>query len=272
MANVQSPLRSYLSAVLRKSTLIYTLASREVTARYKGSLFGMLWPFLLPIMMLAIYVFVFSVVFQARWAGSSGSRIEFALVLYAGLLIFSLFAECVGRAPGLVVSNVNYVKKIVFPLEILPWVSIIGALFHFLVSLIVWLLFHLICFGLPKVTTFLLPLILLPMLLWLAGVSWFLASMAVYLRDTAQVIGVLVPAVMFMSPIFYPLSALPADYVGLFKLNPLSFPIEMVRDALIWGRAPDWNAWMIYTTFSALAMVLGFLWFDKTRKGFADVL
>jgi len=245
---------------------------REVLGRYRGSVLGIVWSFLHPIFLLAVYTFVFSVVFKARWSEGSDSKTEFALVLFAGLLIFNLFAECVSRAPALILSNVNYVKKVVFPLEILPWVSLGSALFHTLVSFAVWLLFYLVFFGLPPLTLLLFPLVLLPLVFFTMGLSWLLASLGVYLRDVGQVIGLLVTVLMFLSPIFYPISALPERYQLLLQLNPLTLVIEQTRGVLIWGECPAPEIFVLYTTCSALIAWSGFAWFQKTRRGFADVL
>ena len=182
---------------------------------------GLLWSFFNPVLMLAVYTFVFSVVFKARWAGGSDSKTEFALVLFAGLLVFNLFAECVNRAPGLILSNVNYVKKVIFPLEILPVVALGSAGFHFLISLVVWSIFYLLFFGIPPATILLLPLILIPLVLITLGISWLLASLGVYLRDVSQIIGVVTTVLMFLSPIFYPIVALPEEYRPFHANQPV---------------------------------------------------
>ncbi|WP_308584120.1 ABC transporter permease [uncultured Pseudomonas sp.] len=252
--------------------LISALIRREVVGRYKGSMLGIFWSFFTPVFMLLVYTFVFSVVFKARWSGGSGSQSEFALVLFAGLLIFNLFSECVNRAPGLILANSNYVKKIVFPLEILPIVSLGAALFHTAVSLLAWLIFYTVLFGLPSLTIFLLPLVLLPFVLLTLGISWFLASLSVYLRDIGQLVGIITTAMLFLSPIFYPLSALPESYSVVLQMNPLTLPVEMARTVLYWGRAPQWGSLISYTGVSLLVAWGGFAWFQKTRKGFADVV
>ena len=147
--------------------LIMTLVRREVAAKYRGSLFGNLWALFTPLFMLAVYTFIFSVVFKARWSGGSDSRSEFALVLFAGLMVFNLFAECINRAPGLILSNANYVKKVVFPLEILPFVGLLSAMYHMFISLGVWLVAYVILAGMPHVTVLLLPLVILPFALFI---------------------------------------------------------------------------------------------------------
>lgn len=248
------------------------LVKREVVGRYRGSFMGILWSFFNPVFMLVVYTFVFSVVFKARWNSGGDSKTEFALVLFSGLIVFNLFSECVNRAPGLVLSNANYVKKVVFPLEILPWVALGSAMFHTLVSLGVWLIAYLLFFGLPYVTVLLLPLVFLPLTLFIMGLSWGLASLGVYLRDVSQFIGIVTTALLFISPIFYPGTALPEEYRYLLLLNPLTPAIEQTRDALLWGKVPDMTSLLGYLLSAVLVAWLGFAWFQKTRKGFADVL
>ena len=233
---------------------------------------GLTWSFFNPILMLVIYTFVFSVVFKARWSAESTSKTEFAIVLFAGLIIHGLFAECVNRAPALILSNVNYVKKIVFPLEILPWVSLASALFHAGVSLAVLLIFFLLIHLSLNWTIIFLPVLIMPLALLIMGVSWFLASIGVFIRDVGQTIGIVTTILLFLSPVFYPVSALPENLRPLLHLNPLTFIIEQVRLVLIWGKVPNWIGLVIYLACSMLVVSTGFFWFQKTRKGFADVL
>jgi len=264
--------REMVASLWRNRELIKASTKREVLGRYRGSVMGILWSFFNPLFMLAVYTFVFSVVFNARWGSGSGSKTEFALVLFAGLMMFNLFAECINRAPGLILSNVNYVKKVVFPLEILPAVTLLSALFHGLISLGVWFLAYLVFFGLPHTTALYLPLIVLPFVLFIMGLSWALASLGVYLRDVSQLIGVITTVLMFISPIFYPATALPETYRHWLYLNPITPVIEQARDVLFWGKAPDFSMLGIYWLAAAFIAWLGFAWFQKTRKGFADVL
>jgi lipopolysaccharide transport system permease protein len=252
--------------------LIIQMIRREVIGRYKGSIFGLAWSFFNPIVMLAVYTFVFSYIFKSRWVGGSDSKTEFALVLFSGLMVFNLFSECVNRAPGLILSNVNYVKKVVFPLEILPVVALGASLFHFVISLIVWVGFYLIFFGLPNYTIIYLPLVIFPIVLMTLGFSWFLASLGVYLRDVGQIIGIITTVLMFLSPIFYPIMALPEEYRSVMLFSPLTFIVEQTRDIMVWGKGFNWIGWTIYTAASSIIAWLGFVWFQKTRKGFADVL
>jgi lipopolysaccharide transport system permease protein len=272
MQNFPATPREIAASLWRNRSLVKASIKREVLGRYRGSFMGILWSFFNPLFMLAVYTFVFSVIFKARWSAGSESKTEFALVLFAGMIVFNLFAECINRAPGLIVANQNYVKKVIFPLEILPWVGLWAALFHGAISLGVWLIAYLIFFGLPHATLIYFPLVLLPFCLFIMGVSWALASLGVYLRDVGQFIGILTAVLMFLSPIFYPATALPEAYRLLLYLNPLTPVIEQTRDVLFWGRSPDFAMLGIYLIATSIIAWLGFAWFQKTRKGFADVL
>jgi lipopolysaccharide transport system permease protein len=188
------------------------------------------------------------------------------------LIVFNLFSEVLTRSPGLIVANSNYVKRVVFPLEILPLVGLLSALFHALVSLLVWLLAHALLLGWPPLTLLYLPLVLTPFALFTLGVSWSLASLGVYLRDVAQIIGVLVTAMMFLSPLFYPASSIPESFRLFLYLNPLTPAMELTRDVLYWGSPPPLGPLLAFWVAGAAVAWLGFAWFQKTRKGFADVL
>jgi lipopolysaccharide transport system permease protein len=264
--------KKIIYSFLDNRRLILALIKREILGRYQGSVIGVLWSLISPLFMLLIYTFVFSVVFKAKWAGGSDSKAEFALLLFVGLIVFNLFAECINRAPTLIISNINYVKKVIFPLEILPLVSLGAALFHAFVSLLVWLMAYIFLFGLPQITVLLLPLIFMPLLFFILGVSWFLASFGVFLRDVNQFIGMMVSMLMFLSPIFYPISALPEQYQVYLMLNPITSVIEQFRDVLFWGKCPDIAIYLTGLFVSAICAVLGLVFFQKTRVGFADVL
>lgn len=261
-----------VASLWRNRYLIKTSIQREVVGRYRGSFMGILWSFFNPVFMLSVYTFVFSVVFKARWPSGSDSKTEFALILFAGLMVFNLFAECVNRAPGLILANANYVKKVIFPLEILSWVSLGTAVFHALVSFSVWLLAYMLLFGVPHATVLCLPLVIGPLLLLTMGVSWGLAAFGVYLRDISQFISIITTALLFLSPIFYSASSLPEEYRILLQMNPLTPVIEQTRDVLFWGKMPDLKILFVYYCCSLGVAALGFACFQKTRKGFADVI
>ncbi len=264
--------REMVGSLIRNRELLLALTKREVIGRYRGSMLGLFWSFFHPVVMLMIYTFVFSVVFKARWNAGSDSKTEFALVLFAGLIVFNLFSDCITRAPGIILAHANYVKKVVFPLEILPWVTIGTAIFQALMSLSVWMLFYVLFFGMPHATALLLPLVLLPIVFITMGLSWILASLGVYLRDISQLIGICTTVLMFLSPIFYPISSLPVQYQHLLLLNPLTPAIEGMRDVLFWGKFPNIGFYAMYLAISMLFAWSGFVCFQKSRKGFADVL
>lgn len=249
------------------------MTKREVIGRYRGSLMGLAWSFFNPIVMLSVYTFVFSVVFNTRWGvGSGESKVDFALILFVGMIVHGLFAECVNRAPSLILSNVNYVKKVVFPLEVLPWIALGSALFHTLMSLVVLLCAFFILNLYVPWTVVLFPLVAVPLVLVTMGLAWFLAATGVFVRDIGQTTGIITTVLLFLSPVFYPISVLPESYQALLLINPLTFIIEESRQVLIWGKTPNWIGWALYSVASGVIAWLGFSWFQKTRRGFADVL
>lgn len=256
-------------------SLIFQLTKREIIARYRGSFLGLLWSFITPLVMLIIYTFVFGLVFKVRLdhtGASSENPYDFAMFLFSGLIVFNLFSECISRAPGLILANVNYVKKVIFPLEILPWITLGAALFHAGISFTV-LQVVLLLLGHPISWSILwLPIVLLPFLLLIMGLAWLLTSIGVFVRDIGQIIGMALTALLFMSPIFYPLSALPESVRNYLFLNPLTHIVEQVRNIMIWNQPLDWGYLTIYSIVAIVVAWLGFYWFKKTKKGFADVL
>jgi lipopolysaccharide transport system permease protein len=261
------------SGLFKYRDLVWQMTKRDVVGRYRGSAMGVLWSFFHPVLMLGVYTFVFSGVFKARWtAGPSESHVQFAVVLFAGMLVHSLFAECVNRAPMLVLGHPNFVKKVVFPLEVLPWVAVGSALFHAGAGLAVLLGFALVGSHTLSPTIVYFPFVLAPLVICTLGIVWFLAATGVYLRDLSQAIGVVTTALLFLSPVFYATSSLNEPYRTILRLNPLTFIIEQARDVLIWNRGPNWLGLVAYLLVSLVVARLGFWWFQKTRRGFADVL
>jgi lipopolysaccharide transport system permease protein len=257
----------------RHRRLVYQLARREVAGRYRGSYLGLAWSLFSPLLMLAVYTVVFGVIFKARWAASTtGSVAEFGLVLFTGLFVFGLFSECVNRAPSLVLSRANFVKRVVFPLEILPWVALLSSLFHAAVTLAVLLVAALVIYGSIAMTWPLIVVVLLPLLLFTLGVTWMLAALGVYVRDVAQTVGVITSALMFLSPVFYPVAAVPEKVRAFIEINPLTIILEQARDVLLWGRGPDLVALAPYLLGSIAIAWLGLVAFQRARVGFADVL
>jgi lipopolysaccharide transport system permease protein len=258
----------------RNRQLIVQMTKREIVGRYKGSAMGLAWSFFNPVFMLVVYTFVFSEIFKSRWGGVGGndSKTQFAVVLFVGMIVLSLFSEVLNRAPGLILSNVNYVKKVVFPLEILPVIAIGAALFHTFIGLGVLLAAFVLFNGYLHWTVVFIPLVLLPLIIFTAGLAWMLASLGVFLRDVGQTIGILTTVLMFLSPVFYPVTAVPERFRLYIMANPLTFIIEQAREVLIWGHVPNWIGLGSYTLVAAVVAWAGYAWFQKTRKGFADVL
>ncbi|MDE2421450.1 MAG: ABC transporter permease [Gammaproteobacteria bacterium] len=266
-------LRSLMMSLWSNRQLISHMTRREILGRYKGSILGLTWSFFNPIFMLAIYTFVFSVIFQSKWnSGTHQNKTEYAIIIFVGMIIINLFNEVANRAPGLILANTNYVKKVVFPIEILPIIAIGTTLFHALISFIVLLVAFMLFNGYLNWTLIFLPLILLPVLILTLGVAWILASIGVFVRDIGQTITILTSMLMFLSPVFYPVSAIPQEFRMWILANPLTFAIEQIREILIWGHLPDFIGLLEYTVCVSAFTWLGYIWFQKTRKGFADVL
>lgn len=265
---------SLIKCIWRNRQLIVQMIKREVVGRYQGSAFGLAWSFLNPVFMLVVYTFVFSEVFKSRWGGVGGedSKTQFALVLFVGMIVLGLFSEVLNRAPSLILSNVNFVKKVVFPMEILPLVAMGGALFHSLISLGVLLVAFLLFNGYLHWTAIFIFLVIFPLVVLTMGLAWMLASLGVFLRDVGQTIGIVTTVLMFLSPVFYPVNAVPERFRPFILANPLTFIIEQAREVLIWGHLPDWSGLAIYTLAAVTVAWAGYAWFQKTRKGFADVL
>ena len=254
--------------------LIVQMTRREVVGRYKGSAMGLAWSFFNPVFMLVVYTFVFSEIFKSRWGGVGGddSKNQFAVVLFVGMIVLGLFSEVVNRAPSLILGNVNYVKKVIFPLEILPIIAMGAALFHSLISLCVLLAAFALFNGYLQWTAVFTPLVLLPLVIVTTGLAWILAAIGVFLRDVGQTIGIITTVLMFLSPVFYPVTAVPERFRPFIMANPLTFIIEQARDVLIWGNTPNWIGLGVYTFVASMVAWAGFALFQKTRKGFADVL
>ena len=262
-----------LLSLWRNRQLIWQMTKREVVGRYRGSIMGLAWSFFNPILMLSVYTFVFSVVFKARWGvGGDQSKADFALLLFVGMIVHGLFAECINRSPESIVSNVNYVKKIIFPLEILPIVALGSSVFHALVSVFVLLVAMLVLDGAMPWTFVMFPIVFLPLVIGTMGAAWFLAAISVYVRDVKQTTSLLTTVLLFISPVFYPISMMPERFQFWMHLNPLTFIIEESRNVIILGDSFEIWTWLMYTGASILVAWLGYWWFQRTRKGFSDVL
>lgn len=255
-----------------QKSLIVNLARRDVLARYRGSMLGLAWSFLTPLAMLLVYTFVFRNVFKARWPSTNDGAFEFALQVYAGLIVFGFFSEVVSRAPRLVLDSPNLVKKVVFPLEILPWVAILSGLFHFLVNLLALVFATGIARGELPLSILAVPLVVIPVVPLLLGIGWFLAALGVYLRDIQQITTLVVSLLMFLSPVFFPTSSLSPQWQGVLQVNPLTPAIEQLRRVVLDGYWPNWQDLGQLVIVSFVVAWIGARWFAATRRGFADVL
>ncbi len=264
-------LASGIRSLYTNRSLLRSLVIRDIETRYRGTLLGFLWALIYPLMMLAVYAFVFGGIFNARW-GSGGDMKDFVLMLYCGLIMHGLFSETLTRSPTAILSNPGYVKKVVFPLELLPFSHLATALFNALVGLGLLCIFLLIQLHSIPITAFFAPVVLVPLLVLVSGLAWLLAAIGVFFRDVGQMIGVAMSVLLFLSPVFYPTSSAPALAQTLIYLNPLTYPIEALRAVLILGSQPDWVEWLVYCIVSVVTAIGGLWIFQKSRPAFADVI
>jgi lipopolysaccharide transport system permease protein len=263
---------SPFASLIRNKSLAWELSKREVLGRYRGASFGLAWSVISPFMMLCVYAFAFGTVMKSRWPQEAGGDHSYAVILFVGLIVHGFFGECASRATTLVVGNPNFVKRVVFPLDVLPWPMMFSALFHALMNVIVLALLMLALEHRLHPTLLLLPLIFIPLLLLTMGLCWFLASAGVYFRDISQVMPVFVTAMLFLSSAIIPVSILPQNLQTLFHLNPLTFFIDEARMVVLMGEWPNWGALAFATVGGLLVAWLGHAWFVTTQRGFADVL
>ena len=278
-SNASQPFARHLDPVRliahlwRNRHLIEQFTRREIEGRYRSSLLGFAWSFINPLVLLLVYTFVFGVIFKSRWQNQGPEHLgQYGLVLFAGMIAFGVFGECVGRAAGLIVATPNYVKKVVFPLELLA-VGVVGsALFHTAVNLTVLLALDLLLGGSLHWTLLLIPVVLLPVVLLSLGLSWLLSSLGVFIRDLGYAVALGVQVLFFMTPIFYPVAAIPVPYRQLIRYNPLSTVVEGLRTVVFQGVAPDWTALLASGVVGLAALLVGNAWFMKTRRAFGDVI
>jgi lipopolysaccharide transport system permease protein len=262
----------FARSVTAHRDLIFRLSAREFTQRFRGSVLGIAWAVLIPLLTALIYTFVFSTVFKARWPGVADGPFDFAIIFLAGIVVHTIFAEAVARAPGLVVGNANYVKKVIFPLEILPIVSVLTALTNATIGIAIVVFGNLVLNGKLHVTIITLPLIVAPYLVFVVALVLFFAAVGVYLRDLSQVVTLLITITMFLTPIFFPIESVPERFQTVIWLNPLTFIVQQVRGVVIFGEWPNFFGLTIYALASMASLALAFWLFQRLRNGFADVL
>lgn len=253
--------------------LIKQFSEREILSRYKGSFLGIFWSFITPLIMITVYTFVFSVVFKGRWGiDASDNKFEFAVIMFCGLTVYNIFNEVINRSPMLIVSNVNYVKKVIFPLEILPATALISTLVHALINMVILIIATNIFVKTSSWTIILAFLVLVPLLMFVLGLSLLVSSLGVYIRDLSNTVGLITTVLFYITPIFYPISAVPEFLRPYMYINPLTSVVENFRSVVIWGNAPDWNGLLINFVVSYVILSIGYNVFKKVQRGFSDVL
>jgi lipopolysaccharide transport system permease protein len=251
--------------------LVIELIKREFSGRYHGSFGGIAWSFVQPLFLLSVYTLAFGVILKARWGGV-GNTVEYALMLFAGLIIFNAFSECLSKSSTLITDNPNFVKKVVFPLEILPIITVATALVHAIIGISVWLLGYTLLFGIPKVTVIFFPIILICFVPILLGLGWLLSALGVIIRDISQLTSMINHTLLFLTPIFYSLETAPPMLQGILRLNPLTFIVEQLRLVLFYGQIPDLRNLTIYFTVAFLFAWGSLVFFKRMRTNFADLV
>ena len=260
------------NSLISNRALVYQLTRRNIQIRFRGTALGILWSLVTPILMLVMYTFVFGTILKVRWIQQQGGNLEFATILFSGLIVHTYFSECLQHSVDLITSNRQYVKKVVFPLTSLAWVVVLTSLFQAAISTAVLLLYLMLAQNTLHWTLIVVPFLFFPLMLIALGASWIIAATAVYLRDISQMIGLITLALLFVSPVFYPVSSLPEALQTLLYLNPITWVIEQVRGAILWGVLPDLVGYINYTVIAFLVAWLGVVWFQRLRPGFADVV
>lgn len=261
-----------LKILYKNNYLLKQLVKKDIQQRYQGSVLGMLWSFIVPILMLVIYTFVFSEVFQAKWDVDTSDKYEFALVLFCGLSAFNLVSEVMSRSTVLIASNTNYVKKVIFPLEILPVVTTLSALFNCVISYIILIVAKLVLYHNISSTIYMIFFVMIPLIIMSVGISLFIAALSVYLKDVSNIISVLITVLMYMSPVFFPLSAVPARFKLICEANPMTYIIENFRNVVLYGKCINWRFYGISCLVAIAIYLLGKTVFMRAKEGFADVL
>lgn len=259
-------------ALTKYGSLTLEMTKRDVAGRYRGASFGIVWTIISPFLMLCVYTLAFGFVMRSKWPQVGEGKAIFSVILFVGLIVNGFLAECINLAPHLVVGNPNFVKRVVFPLQILPWPMVLSALFHMAMNIIVFMVLHLVVDHAFAWTIVFLPIVIAPMVILALGLAWFLAALGVYFRDIGQITGIATTAMLFLSSAIVPLQAVPARYRLLFDLNPLTFIVNQARDVALWEKMPNWIGLGIYAALALCVMYAGYAVFNLTRRGFADVI
>ena len=259
-------------SVTKHWQLVYAITRRNILTRYRGSFLGLLWSLVTPLLRLGIYTFVFGTILNVRWPNEAGDTLDFSAVLFAGLICHAFAAEILVQSTSLIIGNRQYVKKVIFPLESLPWVVVLAALFQLMVSSIVLVVYVFILKAELSWTVVFLPLPFVALALMMLAIAWLVSATAVFVRDVTQVVDLATVGLLFLSPIFFPVTALPEMLQPFIYLNPISFIVEQVRAILLYGEMPDLVGLLQYGVISLIACRLSLGWFQRLRPGFADVI
>jgi lipopolysaccharide transport system permease protein len=272
LINIAAPFK----LISENRELLRQLVKRNIYGRYRGTAGGLAWSVMQPLLMLAVYTFIFSVVFKSRWgtlpSGGIDGSYSYSVIMFCGMTVFSVFSESITAAPMLIVSNPNYVKKIIFPIEILPIAQVISSTIINLIWMAILFIGAVFLLKSLYWTMLLLPIIFIPFLFFTTGLSFFVASLGVYFRDLAHVNGIIVQILFLLTPIFYSTQMVPEKFQFFLKLNPLTWIVEETRAVFLFKQLPNWDAIIVIIIISFLTFQLGYVWLNKTKKGFADVL
>jgi lipopolysaccharide transport system permease protein len=261
-----------INNIINSKSLLKQLMIRDYTARYKSGALGLAWTVINPLLMLTLYSFVFVAIFKMRWGVNDTSGHNFILLLFTGILVHGLFSEVITRAPSLIISNPAYVKKVVFPLELMPIIPLFGATVNFFIGMMLVFIMQIWINGELTFSVFLIPLIIIPFVILLTGISFIFSSLGVYFRDLNQMAGLIATIAMFASPVLFPMENVPEKYRIILYFNPITLVVEQLREVVILGTVPDVYHTMIYFIAAIAIFIIGLVWFQIVRKGFADVL
>ena len=267
------PLFPFAFDLWAQRELLWQFTLRNVELRHKGSHLGLIWSFRNPLLMLGLYVLVFGYVFGGSFGvRSDETKLDYALGVFMGLALFHFIGEVLATSPSLIVSNPNFVKKVVFPLEILPASGVGGAAFHMMVSLGLFLL-GLQFFGNGlHLGVLWLPIIVLPILFLCLGIAWFFSALGVFFRDVGQIMQFLTLALMYASGVFNSARKFPPSAWAFLRFNPILLAVELARDAVLWQRPLNFHHLAYTYVFGLTACYLGYAAFRRMKPAFADVL
>jgi lipopolysaccharide transport system permease protein len=252
--------------------LLIQITKKEIQSRYKGSYLGIMWSFIVPLLMLTIYTFVFSEVFEVKWSIDTTSKFDFAIILFCGLNAFNMFAEVTNKSTVIIASNTNYVKKVIFPLGILPMAISLSALFNCIIGYFILVIANLILNGFISAYAYLIIFAIVPLIIFTIGISYIISGISVYLKDMNNIVNILTIVLMYMSPIFYSLDGVPEGFVVFCKMNPITYIIENIRNVLVYNKTIDLPSFGVSMIISTIVYILGYYIFNKVKDGFADVL